>query len=82
MRHLIPYLLFKVQENDVAQMLPLHIVCAMFRDQGRVTDLENLLMGSYGIRREDRKLIFMWTLQAYADQVRSSGLNPSLCSKL
>ncbi len=50
-------------------MLPLHIVCAMFRDQGRITDLENLLMGSYGIRREDRKLIFMWTLQAYADQV-------------
>jgi len=64
------YYRFQIQENEVAQLLPLHIVCSMFREQGRVTDLENLLMGSYGIRKEDRKLIFMWTLQAYADQVK------------
>ena len=39
----------------------------MFRNQGRITDLENLLWGSTGIRREDRKTVFFWTLQAYVD---------------
>lgn len=56
-----------VVEEQVTQWYPLHVVCSMFRDQGRVIDLENLLLGSAGIRREDRKMIFMWTLQSYVD---------------
>ena len=46
---------------------PLPVVCQMFRSQGRIYDLEALLWGSQGIRPEDRKCIYYWTLQAYAD---------------
>jgi hypothetical protein len=46
---------------------PLPVVCQMFRAQGRLYDLEGLLWGSQGIRPEDRKCIYYWTLQAYAD---------------
>jgi leucine-rich PPR motif-containing protein, mitochondrial len=56
-----------VVEEQVTQWYPLHVVCSMLRDQGRVVDLENLLWGSTGIRREDRKMVFMWTLQSYVD---------------
>jgi len=49
------------------QWYPLPVVCQMFRLQGRIYDLECLLMGSQGIRPEDRKCIYFWTLQAYAD---------------
>ena len=34
---------------------------------GRYWDLECLLDGSRGIRPEDRQIIYLWTLQAYAD---------------
>ena len=34
---------------------------------GRYWDLECLLDGSQGIRPEDRQIIYLWTLQAYAD---------------
>lgn len=56
-----------VVEEQVTQWYPLHVVCSMLRDQGRVIDLENLLWGSTGIREEDRKMVFMWTLQCYVD---------------
>jgi len=46
---------------------PLPVVCQMFRSQGRIYDLEALLWGSQGIRPEDRKCIYFWTLQTYAD---------------
>ena len=46
---------------------PLPVVCQMFRSQGRMYDLEALLWGSQGIRPEDRKCIYFWTLQTYAD---------------
>jgi len=46
---------------------PLPVVCQMFRSQGRIYDLEALLWGSQGIRPEDRKCIYYWTLQTYAD---------------
>lgn len=49
------------------QWYPLPVVCQMFRAQGRIYDLEGLLWGSQGIRPEDRKCIYYWTLQAYAD---------------
>ena len=39
----------------------------MFREQGRIYDLEGLLWGSQGIRPDDRKCIYFWTLRAYAD---------------
>ena len=39
-----------VVEEQVTQWYPLHVVCSMLRDQGRVIDLENLLWGSTGIR--------------------------------
>jgi len=45
----------------------LPVVCQMFRSQGRIYDLEALLWGSQGIRPEDRKCIYFWTLQTYAD---------------
>eukprot|EP00093_Oithona_nana_P010189 10189.XXX_320790_322863_1 [CDS] Oithona nana genome sequencing. len=55
-------------EDPVSQQwFPLPVVCQMFRDQGRIYDLEALLWGSYGIAVEDRKCIYYWTLQAYAD---------------
>ena len=47
---------------QVTQWYPLHVVCSMFRNQGRIIDLENLLWGSVGIRPEDRKTIFFWYL--------------------
>jgi hypothetical protein len=56
-----------VVEEQVTQWYPLNVVCSMLRDQGRMVDLENLLCGSTGIRREDRKMVFMWTLQSYVD---------------
>merc|ERR1712018_778606 len=46
---------------------PLPVVCQMFREQGRIYDLEGLLWGSQGIRPDDRKCIYFWTLRAYAD---------------
>jgi len=49
------------------EWFPLPVVCQMFRSQGRIYDLEALLWGSQGIRPEDRKCIYYWTLQAYAD---------------
>ena len=49
------------------QWFPLPVVCQMFRAQGRIYELEGLLWGSQGIRPEDRKCIYYWTLQAYAD---------------
>ena len=57
----------QIVEEQVAQWYPLHVVCSMLRNQGRVVDLENLLWGSTGIRREDRKTVFWWTLQSYVD---------------
>lgn len=54
------------------QWYPLPVVCQMFRAQGRIYDLEALLWGSYGIQIDDRKCIYYWTLQAYAD----SGMFP------
>lgn len=57
----------QVQEQEVHNWYPLPVVCQMFRAQGRLIDLENLLWGSVGIRPEDRKCIYYWTLQAYAD---------------
>ena len=60
-------------EDPISQQwYPLPVVCQMFRDQGRIYDLEALLWGSYGIAVEDRKCIYYWTLQAYAD----SGMFP------
>ena len=60
--------LFPICEDPLShQWYPLPVVCQMFRMQGRVYDLENLLLGSRGIRPEDRKCIYFWTLQAYAD---------------
>jgi len=49
------------------EWFPLPIVCQMFRSQGRIYDLEALLWGSQGIRPEDRKCIYFWTLQTYTD---------------
>jgi hypothetical protein len=57
----------QIVEEQVTQWYPLHVVCSMLRNQGRVVDLENLLWGSTGIRREDRKMIFWWTLKSYVD---------------
>lgn len=53
--------------NQLTQWYPLPVVCQMFREQGRYWDLEMLLEGSRGIRPEDRKMVYFWTLQAYAD---------------
>ena len=53
--------------SGVTQWYPLPVVCQMFRQQGRYWDLEMLLEGSRGIRAEDRKMVYFWTLQAYAD---------------
>ena len=52
---------------EQSQWYPLPVVCQMFRQQGRYWDLECLLEGSRGIRPEDRKMIYFWTLQSYAD---------------
>merc|ERR1712142_1093969 len=52
---------------EQTQWYPLPVVCQMFRQQGRYWDLECLLEGSHGIRPEDRKMIYFWTLQTYAD---------------
>jgi len=49
------------------QWYPLPVVCQIFRSQGRIYDLESLLWGTHGIRADDRKCIYLWTLQAYAD---------------
>lgn len=49
------------------QWYPLPVVCQMFRAQGRLYDLEALVWGSQGIRPEDRKCIYYWTLQSYMD---------------
>lgn len=56
-----------IEDPASRQWFPLPVVCQMFRAQGRIYDLEVLLLGSQGIRPEDRKCIYYWTLQAYAD---------------
>jgi len=61
--HLVPL----CEDPASHQWYPLPVVCQMFRAQGRIYDLESLLWGSQGIRPEDRKCIYYWTLQAYAD---------------
>merc|ERR1712038_109345 len=58
---------FEIEPYTEAHWYPLDVVCRTFREQGRYWDLECLLDGSRGIRPEDRQIIYLWTLQAYAD---------------
>lgn len=61
--HLVPL----CEDPASHQWYPLPVVCQMFRAQGRLYDLEALIWGSQGIRPEDRKCIYYWTLQSYMD---------------
>ena len=50
------------------QWAPIGTVCHTFRMEGRFWDLEQLLSTSGGnLRPEDRKQIYMYTLQCYLD---------------
>ena len=51
------------------QWAPLTGVCQTFRMEGRFWDLEQLLLTSHGnLRDEDRKIIYLSTLQCYFEQ--------------
>ncbi len=56
-------------QTQSLQYCPLPDVCLTFRSQGRYWDLENLLATSAGsYTPDDRRSIFLFTLQTYADQ--------------
>ncbi|TRY73427.1 hypothetical protein TCAL_02200 [Tigriopus californicus] len=54
--------------TNTFQWFPLPYVCDMFRTQGRFWDLEQMLVTSRGnFKSEDRKIIYLATLQSYLD---------------
>jgi leucine-rich PPR motif-containing protein len=54
--------------SNTYQYWPLPHVCEIFRSEGRFWDLEQLVLTSRnGLRPEDRRAIYLYTLQSYVD---------------